>query len=62
VEARGPGSVDFGLGRMAAVMRDRLPATGDLVGDLLEAVRAHADGAALHDDLTLVALRWRPAR
>lgn len=59
-EARGAGSAPFGLERMAGVMRDRLPATGDLVGDLVEAVRAHADGTPLHDDLTLVALRWRP--
>jgi serine phosphatase RsbU (regulator of sigma subunit) len=46
---------------MAAVMGDRLPATGDLVGDILAAVRAHADGTPLHDDLTLVAVRWRPS-
>ena len=61
VEARGAGLAPFGLERMAGVMRDRLPATGDLVGDLVEAVRAHADGTPLHDDLTLVALRWRPS-
>ena len=61
VEARGAGLAPFGLDRMAGVMRDRLPATGDLVGDLLAAVRAHADGTPLHDDLTLVALRWRPS-
>ena len=60
-EARGAGLAPFGLDRMAGVMRDRLPATGDLVGDLLAAVRAHADGTPLHDDLTLVALRWRPS-
>lgn len=61
VEARGAGSAPFGLERVVGVMRDRLPATRDLVGDLLEAVRAHADGTPLHDDLTMVALRWRPS-
>ncbi len=61
VEARGAGSAPFGLDRVIEVMRNRLPATGDLVGDLLEAVRAHADGTPLHDDLTMVALRWRPS-
>jgi len=61
VEARGPEGAPFGLGRMAAVMGDRLPATGDLVGDILAAVRAHADGTPLHDDVTMVAVRWRPS-
>jgi sigma-B regulation protein RsbU (phosphoserine phosphatase) len=61
VEARGPGAAPFGLGRMADVMGDRLPATGDLVGDILAAVRAHADGTPLHDDVTMVAVRWRPS-
>jgi sigma-B regulation protein RsbU (phosphoserine phosphatase) len=61
VEARGPKAAPFGLDRVAAVMRDRLPATGDLVGDILAAVRAHAGGTPLHDDLTMVALRWHPS-
>ncbi|HEY7678527.1 MAG TPA: PP2C family protein-serine/threonine phosphatase, partial [Candidatus Methylomirabilis sp.] len=61
VEARGPAAAAFGLERMAAVMGDRLPATGDLVGDILAAVRTHADGTPLHDDLTMVAVRWRPS-
>ena len=61
VEARGPGRAAFGLERMAQVMRGRLPATRSLVEDLVGAVRAHAGGAPLHDDLTLVAVRWRPS-
>ena len=61
VEARDPGAAPFGLGRMIEVMRTRLPATPDLVNDLLEALRAHADGTPPHDDLTMVALRWRPS-
>jgi sigma-B regulation protein RsbU (phosphoserine phosphatase) len=60
VEARGPGGAPFSLERLAGVLRDRLPATADLVGDVMAAVRAHAAGVAPHDDLTLVALRWRP--
>ena len=60
MEARDPAGAPFGLERMAQVMRARLPATGDLLGDLLGAVGAHAAGAPLHDDLTMVAVRWRP--
>ena len=60
VEARGAGRAPFGLDRLAAIMRERLPDTGDLVGDLLEAVRAHAGENPPADDVTLLALRWRP--
>jgi len=61
VEARGPGAAAFGMDRIADVMRACLPGTKDLVEDLLAAVRAHAAGTPLHDDLTMVALRWRPS-
>jgi serine phosphatase RsbU (regulator of sigma subunit) len=60
MEARDPAGAPFGLERMAQVMRARLPATGDLLGDVLGAVGAHAAGSPLHDDLTMVAVRWRP--
>ena len=61
IEARGDGGPPFGLDRIAKVMRGRLPATRDLVEDLLGAVRSHAGGAPLPDDVTLVAIRWRPS-
>lgn len=61
VEARGMGSAPYGLGRLMQAMGARLPAAASLVEDILGDVRAHAAGLAPHDDLTLVALRWRPA-
>ncbi len=61
IEARGDGGPPFGMDRVAQVMRSRLPATRDLVEDLLGAVRGHAAGAPLPDDVTLVAIRWRPS-
>ncbi len=61
VEARGFGAIPFGRDRLADVMRARLPGTKHLVEDVVAAVRAHAAGTPLHDDLTLVALRWRPS-
>lgn len=60
VEARGAGEAPFGLDRLAEVMRERLPSTGNLVSDLLEAVLVHTGEKAPNDDVTLLALRWRP--
>ena len=61
LEARSPAAALFGIDRIAEVMCRRLPATADLIGDILGAVRAHVHGAPLHDDATLVAVHWRPS-
>jgi sigma-B regulation protein RsbU (phosphoserine phosphatase) len=61
LEARAEAGPPFGMNRTVQVMRSHLPATRDLVEDVLGAVRSHAGGAPLPDDVTLVAIRWRPS-